>query len=132
MKVLNPRSHGYLDYAAVALLALAPTLFGFTGMAAAICYFVAVVQLGMSLITAYPLSLAKLIPFTVHGGIELGVAVALALAPWLFGFSHDDAARTFFIIAAVGLGLVVSVTNYRAADGYRRRGYRRDRVASHA
>jgi hypothetical protein len=132
MKVLNPRIHGYLDYGAVALLAVAPSLFGFSGMAAAICYFVAVVQLGMSLITAYPLSLAKIIPFTVHGGIELGVAIGLALSPWLFGFSHNDAARSFFIIAGVGLSLVFFVTNYRAADGYRQRPLRRDRVASHA
>ena len=132
MKVLNPRIHGYLDYIAVALLALAPTLFGFSEVPAAICYFVAVMQLGMSLLTAYPLSLAKLIPFTVHGGVELGVAIALALAPWLFGFSHEDAARSFFIIAGVGLSVVVFVTNYRAADGYRQRGSRRERVASHA
>lgn len=132
MKVLNPRIHGYLDYAAVALLALAPSLFGFAGVAAAICYFVAVVQLGMSLLTAYPLSLAKIIPFKVHGAVELGVAAGLALSPWVFGFSQQDAARSFFIIAGVGLALVVFVTNYSAADGYRMRGPRRERVASHA
>jgi hypothetical protein len=132
MKVLNPRTHGYLDYGAVALLALAPTLFGFSAVPAAICYFVAVMQLAMSLTTAYPLSLAKIIPFTVHGAVELGVAFALALSPWLFGFSYEDAARSFFIIAGVGLSLVVLVTNYRAADGYRQHRFRRDRVASHA
>jgi hypothetical protein len=89
-------------------------------------------QLGMSLLTAYPLGLAKIIPFTAHGVLELGVAVALTLSPWLFGFSHEDAARSFFIIAGVGLSLVVLVTNYRAADGYRQRQFRHGRVASHA
>ncbi len=33
MKFINPRVHGYLDYALVALFALAPTLFGFGGIA---------------------------------------------------------------------------------------------------
>ena len=132
MKVLNPRSHGYLDYGAVAVLAVAPTLFGLSAVPAAICYFVAVMQLAMSLITAYPVSLAKIIPFTAHGVLELGVAVALTPSPWLFKFSHEDAARSFFIIAGVSLSLVVLVTNYRAADGYRQRRFRHGRVASHA
>ncbi len=47
MKFLNPRVHGYVDYVAVALLALAPTLFAFGGVAAAICYLAAIGMLGL-------------------------------------------------------------------------------------
>ncbi len=115
MKILSPRVHGYLDYLVVALLFLAPSLFGFTGIAATICYVLAPVQLVMSLLTAYPLGVAKMIPFPVHGGVEIVTSVGLLAAPWLFGFSAFDAARNFFIIAGVGLGLVWAMTNYVAA-----------------
>lgn len=132
MKFLDPRTHGYLDYAAVAVLALAPTLFGFGGIAATICYVVAAMQLGMSLLTAYPLGAAKVIPFTVHGAIELVVAIALVAAPWLFGFSSEDAARNFFIVSGLGLLGVYLVTNYKAAERSDHQGFRSHRVASRA
>lgn len=132
MKFLDPRTHGYLDYAAVALLALAPTLLGFAGVAATICYVVAAMQLGMSLLTAYPLGAAKVIPFPIHGAIELVVAIALVAAPWLFGFSTVDAARNFFIVSGLGLVGVYLVTNYKAAETSGHHGFRSQRVASRA
>ena len=132
MKFLDPRTHGYLDYLAVAVVALAPTLFGFGGVAATICYVVAAMQLGMSLLTAYPLGAAKVIPFTVHGAVELVVAIALVAAPWLFAFSSEDAARNFFIVSGLGLLAVYLVTNYKAADRSADRGFRSQRVASRA
>jgi hypothetical protein len=128
MKFLDPKSHGVIDYLAVVLVALAPTLFGFAGVAATLCYVVAAMQLGMSLLTAYPLSVAKVIPFTAHGAIELAVAIFLLVAPWLFGFSDTPAARNFFLVAGVGLVLVYAVTNYKAADQYRPPGHRTARV----
>ena len=129
MKFLDPRVHGYLDYAAVLLVALAPWLFGFGGIAATLCYVVAAAQLGMSLLTAYPLGIAKVIPFPIHGGVELVVAIGLVVAPWLFGFDGVNAARNFFIAAGIGLGFVYLVTDYRAARRYE--GPRRERVATH-
>lgn len=116
MHLLNPRIHGYLDYLAVALLALAPTIFGFSGTPAVLSYVVAVAQLGMSLLTAYPLGIKKIIPFTVHGGVEVAVTILFLVSPWLFGFSDHDTARNFFLASGVGLGIVYLITNYKAAD----------------
>jgi hypothetical protein len=115
MKLLSPRVHGYIDYFAVVGLALAPTLFGFTGVSATICYVLAAVQLGMSLITAYPTSVAKVIPFTVHGAIELATALFLVAAPWIFAFVDVVVARNFFVAAGFSLFLVYLVTDYKAA-----------------
>jgi hypothetical protein len=112
---LSPRIHGYIDYAAVILLALAPTLFGFSGLPAALCYVLAVFQLGMSLLTAYPLGVARIIPFTVHGSIEAAASVLLVVAPFLFGFSEIVRARNFFIIGGIALFAVWLTTNYKAA-----------------
>jgi hypothetical protein len=114
VKILSPRVHGYLDYLVVLTFALAPSLFRFGGTAAIICYSLAGVQLVMSLLTAYPISVAKIIPFTVHGALEAIVAVALIAMPWLFGFHTDYAARNFFIVAGVGIGIVWVLTDYKA------------------
>ncbi len=116
MKLLSPKVHGYLDYAAVVLLFLAPTLFGFSGLPATLCYVLGTAQLAMSLVTAYPLGALKMLPFTVHAGIELATALFLIVAPFLLGFSEMTDARNFFMIAGVGLGLVWLTTNYKAAD----------------
>ncbi|HKO46420.1 MAG TPA: hypothetical protein VJV79_01775 [Polyangiaceae bacterium] len=119
MKVLAPRTHGFIDYLAVIGLALAPTLFGFAGVAATLCYVLALVHLAMSLLTAYPLGIAKVIPFSIHGGVEVVVSIFLVTAPWIFGFADVPAARNFFIVSAATLLLVYLLTNYRAADAQR-------------
>lgn len=115
MKILSPRVHGYLDYGVVALLLLAPSLLGFAGVPATICYVLAVVHAGMTLLTAFPLGLAKLIPFSIHGAIEVVVSVFLVAAPWIFNFAEVMAARNFFIASAVGLGIVWLLTDYRSS-----------------
>jgi uncharacterized membrane protein len=132
MKVLAPKPHGYIDYVAVALLVLAPSLFGFVGIAATLSYVLAVMQLGMSLITAYPVSLAKVLPFTAHGVVELVTSLFLIAAPWLFGFDAVAASRNFFVIAGVGLLLVYVITDYKAADRYRTGAARTERVPTGA
>ncbi len=114
--LLSPKVHGYGDYLIVALLALAPTLFNFSGTPAVICYVLAVAQLGMSLMTAYPLGVAKIIPFPVHGSVEVVVSAFLLIAPFLLGFSRIVSARNFFLVSGVGLFLVWLTTNYKAAE----------------
>lgn len=119
MKFLNPRVHGYVDYVAVALLALAPTLFAFSGVAAAICYLAAIGMLGLSLCTAYPLGMARLVPFTIHGAIEFVGSIAFVVAPWLFGFDVTASARNFFVLFGIAMFGLYMITNYKAADAYR-------------
>ncbi len=113
---LSPRAHGFIDYASVVVLLLAPSVLGFGGLPAALSYFFAAALLGISLITAYPLSVAKIVPFTVHGYIEAASAVFLVIAPFLLGFSDVPAARNFFLVGGISLGLVFLVTNYLGAE----------------
>lgn len=116
IRILPPRVHGVLDYALVVLLALAPTLFGFGGIAAGILYVVAAMQLLMSLLTNYPLGAAKVVPFQAHGRAEIFTAVAFVVMPWLLGFAGIDAARNFYLIAGIGLALLWTITDYKAPD----------------
>jgi hypothetical protein len=123
MKILPPKIHGYLDYAVILLLAVAPSLFRFTNEAATVCYVLAVIYLGLVLLTAYPLGLIKLIPFTLHGAIELVLSPLLIAMPWLAGFSYDRPGRYFFIAAGLALFVVWLITDYKAADiEYRKKG----------
>jgi hypothetical protein len=116
MKFLNPRIHGVIDYLAVALLFAAPTLFNFYGYAASICYVVGACQFAMSLMTAYPMGAEKLIPFRMHGAVEVAVSILFVVAPWLFDFAGVTSARNFFLASGIGLGLVYLFTDYKAAD----------------
>ncbi|WP_437581000.1 SPW repeat domain-containing protein [Sorangium sp. So ce887] len=115
MKILSPRVHGYIDYAVAALFLLAPSLFGFGGLPETLCYILGAVHVGMTLLTAYPLGAAKIIPFPVHGALEAAVAVFLVAAPWLFSFDAAASARNFYLVSGVAVGLVWLVTDYRSA-----------------
>lgn len=120
LKVLSPRIHGYLDYVVVALFALAPTVFGFGGTPAIVAYALAGIHLTLTVLTAFPLGLVKLIPFKVHGVLEVGAFLGILVAPWLFGFADQAAARNFFLGAGALIGVVVALTNYQTTESERR------------
>ncbi len=107
--------HGYIDYVLVAVFALAPTVLGFRGTPELMSYVCAAALLIVSLLTAYPLGLLKVVPFAIHGSIEVVVVPALVAGPWLLGFDGVPIARNFFVIAAVLLAAVVVLTNYKPA-----------------
>jgi len=89
MKIIDTRTHGILDYLTGALLLIAPYLFGFAtgGVEQWLPQLLGAALLGMSLITNYELSIAKIIPLPVHLGLDMASGALLALSPWLFGFA---------------------------------------------
>ena len=113
MKILSPRVHGYLDFLVVAAFALAPSLCGFSSSTATLSYVIAGIHLVMSLITAYPFGILKLIPFPVHGALEFIVAIGLIGLPWIAGFAPEAVARNFYIGAGITVFLVVLMTDYK-------------------
>ncbi len=115
MKILTPRIHGILDFVVVALFALAPTLFGFSGAPATLSYALAVIHLILTLITAFPYGILKLVPFTIHGAIEVIVSIFLVLAPWIFGFAAEENAKMFYIGSGILIFIVYLTTDYKAA-----------------
>ncbi|AKF11003.1 hypothetical protein [Sandaracinus amylolyticus] len=116
MKLLSPFVHAVIDYVLVALFALAPTLFGFAGTAATLCATIAIVYLATSLLTAYPLGVAKLVPFPVHGYLELALVPLVAASPWLFGFDTIEAARNAVLALAIAVALLWLTTDYRVIE----------------
>jgi hypothetical protein len=115
MKILSPFVHGILDFVVVIAFALAPTVLQFAGTPRTLCYVLAVVHAAMTLITAFPLGALKIIPFPVHGLIELVAAVFIILAPWILGFTDGLDAKRFYVAAGIVILVVVLLTDYKAA-----------------
>jgi hypothetical protein len=114
LNLLNARLHGFLDLITVVVFLLAPFCFGLGGYLAAIAWGLAVVHLLMTLFTRFPLGLVKVIPFPIHGVVELVVGVVLVFAmPRLLGASLGSPARTFFIGAGAVILAVWALTRYR-------------------
>ena len=112
MKPVSARLHGVLDYATVAAFLNAPMVFGFHGTPAAIVYWLAGIHLLMTGCTDFPVGFFMWIPFKIHGVIELLAGIFLLVAPWIFGFAQDAAARNFFLGMAIILLVVIALTDY--------------------
>jgi hypothetical protein len=113
-KILNPTIHGVLDYALALAFLVAPAWLGFTDTAASLSYIIGVTYIAASLLTKYPLGVIKMIPFPVHGVLETIMAACWIVMPWVFGYAADMAARSFYVIAGIGLLVVALLTDYKA------------------
>jgi hypothetical protein len=121
MKLLDPRRHGYLDYAAVLALFISPTLFHFGDEPTRISYTIGFIQLVLSLATAYPLGMIKAVPFTVHGWIEFATSLILIALPKMADFTLDLPASRFFALSGLVLFGLWAATDYRieaAGEGW--------------
>lgn len=114
MKFLDAKAHGIIDFVFIGALALAPTMLHMGGPPANLSYVLAGAVLGLVLLTKYQFGLLKVVPFTVHGLIELASSMALILSPWLLGFAMVAVARDFFVCMGVLLFVVWACTNYRS------------------
>jgi hypothetical protein len=117
MRAIGPLVHGIIDYASVLVLAMAPTLAGFAGKQAMICYALAVVHLLLTLLTRFPLGLFRHVGFPIHGAIELIVGVLLIALPWLANFSAGINSRNFFVSFGFLLLVIWALTDYRNLRG---------------
>jgi hypothetical protein len=123
MKILSPSAHGVMDYATVAIFALAPTIFGFTGTYATVCYVLAAGYLVITLLTAFPMGAIKMIPFPIHGGFELVSGPIILASPWIFGFADaNPVARNFFVGMGIIFLLVWMITDWHAQTQTNARG----------
>jgi len=115
MPLIPAGLHRILDFVTVAGFALAPTLFGLTGLAATLAYVLAAVHLALTLLTRFPGGDRGVVPLRVHGGIELAVGIALLLAPFALGW--QGAARTFYVAAGAVILVVWLLSAYETRTG---------------
>ena len=111
MKFLTPKLHGLGDYAAAAVLIVAPFILGIKDQSL-IAYWASIVAgIGLiiySLLTDYTFSVAKVIPFKAHLVLDsIAGVVLIALA---FLLELDALGRAYLIVMGAGVLLVVAVT----------------------
>ena len=121
-KPINGRMHGMMDYATVAATAAAPRALGFPKTAENLAYGLAAGYLGLSLVTDYPLSARKAVPFKSHGATEIMLGLALPFLPRLLGFDDDRRARNFFLGLTALTAVTALLTDWNAPDADREHG----------
>ena len=118
MKILSDTTHGILDYLTVALFVLAPSLFGFTGMAAIISYALAAIHLAVTLFTNMPLGVVKIIPMRLHALVEMLVGPVLVIGA-LAVPTLVAGGQGFFIAAGILIFAVWLLSHYGPAPELR-------------
>lgn len=113
MRTLSAWSHGIIDYCTVIFLAIAPSVIGFTGKQATICYVLAAVHFLLTVVTRFPLGVVKIVGFPIHGAIECMVGILLVLLPWIANFSRGVLSRNFFVAFGLLILLIFALTDYR-------------------
>jgi hypothetical protein len=112
MKPISPTLHGVLDYLTCGFFLVAPSEFDFTGTYAVVCYLLAGGYLVISLLTNMPFGLLKVIPFWLHGKLELVSGPVFIASPWIFGFASNGTARNLFVAVGVVFLVVYALTQW--------------------
>lgn len=105
--------HGLLDYATVIFLLAAPTIFEMEGELHTFTYALAGVHLVLTALTAFEVGIVKIIPFKVHGLLEVVVAIALAGVALWFRSNENDLGFYFYIGLAIVIMVVFLLTEFR-------------------
>src|SRR5690242_806044 len=114
VRLLPAWLHAVADYAVGGLLVIVAIAVGGSNGAVATGVVVGLTVLAVSMLTKYPLGVAKVLPFTVHSAGDYLAAALLLGAPWVLNFSDGDGGLTAFYVAAGIAVLAVSlVTNYQ-------------------
>jgi hypothetical protein len=106
--------HAIADYAVGVTLIVVALAVGGSGLAVATGVVVGAVVLAVSMLTRYPLGVAKVLPFTVHSAGDYLAAALLVLSPFALGFTDTDGGLSaFYVVAGIAVLAVSLVTNYQ-------------------
>ena len=116
MKIIPSKTHGILDYLTVAFLLVSPSLFKMEGSLSTVTYSLGIAQLLLTVFTNYERGLMKVIPFRIHGLIE--IIAALVLAGFAFWFYNDGNTFGFYyyIVLAIVYVTVFILTDFKSVN----------------
>ena len=117
VRLLPAWFHAIADYAVGLGLVIIAIAVGGSGKAVAAGVVVGATVLVVSMLTRYPLGVAKVLPFTVHSAGDYLAAALLVLSPFVLNFHNTDSGLTAVYVVAGAAVLAVSlVTNYQYSD----------------
>jgi hypothetical protein len=106
--------HAIADYAVGISLIVVALVVGGSAGAVGTGIVVGATVLAVSMLTKYPLGVAKVLPFPVHSAGDYLAAALLLVAPFVLNFADGDGGLTAFYVGAGAAVLLVSlVTNYQ-------------------
>ena len=117
VRLLPAWLHAVADYAVGLSLIVVAVVAGGAGKAVAPGVVVGAVVLIVSMLTKYPLGVAKVLPFTVHAAGDYLAAALLLAAPFALNFRDGDGGlAAFYVVAGIAVLAVSLVTNYQYSD----------------
>jgi hypothetical protein len=117
VRLLPAWLHAIADYAVGAGLIIIALAVGGSGKAVAAGVVVGATVLVVSMLTKYPLGVAKVLPFTVHSAGDYLAAALLLIAPFALNFHNSDTGLTaVYIVAGIAVLGVSLITNYQYSD----------------
>lgn len=115
MKVIHPLVHSILDYTLVLLLLSSPSIFEFSLGISLLTIVLGGVHLTITLLTNTKGGYLRIIPFSLHGLIELIVSIVLFLFALLFPFQLPIEAK-FYLYFASAVFVVWLLTDYSVQE----------------
>lgn len=112
IELLNSKIHGFLDYVVVVFLIASPHLFNLSATASLITYILASVHFVLTVLTNFELGLFKIVPFEIHGTIEILVSILLVIGAFVLGVIDSSVSRNFFLGVAAIVFLTWLFTDY--------------------
>ena len=90
MKIIDTKTHGYIDYIMGIFLLASPSLFSLNvnAIESTVFYIIGVTAIIYSLLTNYELGFLKIIPMKGHLALDIFSGIFLAASPWLLGFAE--------------------------------------------
>jgi hypothetical protein len=110
---LNSKTHGAIDYLVVVFLFLSPTLFGLKDITTTFTYVLATIHLLLTITTKFEFGLVKIIPFKIHGVIELIVSIVLIGVAFYLGNLEGQLSRNFYLSFGVAVFITWLITDYK-------------------
>ena len=114
VRVLPAWFHAIADYAVGVLLIVVAIAAGNGAEEVGLGVVVGATVLLVSMLTKYPLGMAKVLPFTVHSAGDYLAAALLIAGPAILGITGGIAA--FYVVMGVAVLAVSLVTNYQYSD----------------
>ena len=115
MKIISPKVHGILDYLTVVFLALSPTLFKMEGTLCYMTYALAAIHFILTALTNFEYGIVRVIPFRIHGLIEIIVSVILLGIAFYFNGQGSVLGFYFYVLLAIVILIVFLLTSFRGA-----------------
>ena len=113
MKIISSKMHGVIDYLFIAFVLASPSIFNMEGALATITYILGAVHLTVTILTDFELGLIKVIPFKIHGLLEVVVTITLAILAFWFYSNGYETGFYYYMALAIAIILVFILTDFK-------------------